>query len=749
MDFSTDLTGYVETRADGMREIDFAVEGIVCGACIGLIERAVARMKGAPKPRLNYTTRRLHVTWSESAFNPADVARVLGPLGYVVRPFDLAAAENEDARRSRTLLRCLAIAGFASMNIMLLSVAIWAGNTSDIDDNTRDMFHWISALIALPAAFFAGQPFFKSAWGALRARSLNMDVPISLGVCLALAMSIVETVMHSHQAYFESALMLLFFLLAGRYLDDAMRSRTRAIVNNFASLRAYRAFRINPAGDITEVPVKVLRRGDVVLVRPGEKFPIDGRVLSGSSELDDSLVTGESTHRQIGPGDSVYAGAINLSGTIRAEVQAAGSDTLLHEIERLLETASSGKSRYVLLADRVTRYYAPAVHLSAFSTCIGWLITGASVHDSIVAAISVLIVTCPCALALAIPAVHVVTSGALFKRGLLLRKADALERFAEIDTIVFDKTGTLTLPEPGITNRADIAPDLLALAARLALSSKHPLARGIAAEAGVQAPFDNVKEEPGRGVRAYMGEHEVRLGSLVFCGITADRPGDDRRLSTIGFTCGNRSCIIQVKQVLRPDAIACINALKARGVHLEILSGDSMEAVAEIAGKLGIGAARGGIGPAQKVRRLEELRAEGRRVLMVGDGLNDAPALAAAHASLSPSTAADVSQSVADAIFLGNRLQPIDDAVVGSRRAMRLMRQNLWLAVIYNIFAVPLAVFGLLTPLLAAVGMSASSLLVTLNALRARNIEERSPTSTASRRILSERPGPVSAGFST
>ena len=725
MDISTDLSGYVRSGVGGASEIDFAVQGIVCGACIGVIEGAVAHMAGCPKPRLNYTTRRLHLSWTGDEFHAADVERVLAPLGYTVRPFDLGEVEDEDAIRLRVLLRCLAISGFAAMNVMLLSVSIWAGNASDIDPNTRDMFHWVSALIALPAAFFAGQPFFRSALAALHARRLNMDVPISVGICMALAMSLLETATHAHQAYYESALMLMFFLLAGRVLDHAMRSRTRSIVNNFASLRACNALRVGANGAVTEVPVRILKRGEIVLVRPGEKFPIDGKVLSGCSDMDDSLVTGESGHRRIEVGDLIYAGAINISGAVHAEVHAVGSDTLLHEIERLLEIASAGRSRYVLMADRVARYYAPAVHVGALLTGIGWLVMGASLHDGIVAAIAVLIVTCPCALALAIPAVHVVTSGSLFRRGVLLRNGDALERFADVDVIVFDKTGTLTRPEPGIANRAEVPAPLLATAARLALSSRHPLARGIASESRGLAPFENVVEEPGRGVRTYVDGEELRLGSLEFCGIKVD-PGDgDGRVSVIAVRQGTQSCIIQVKQVLRPDAIACIDWLKNQGLRIEILSGDNALAVTEIATRLGIEAARGSVKPAEKVRHLEALRAQGRRVLMVGDGLNDAPALAFAHASLSPSTAADISQSVADAIFLGDRLQPVCDAIAGSRRAMQLMRENLRLAVLYNFFAVPLAVFGILTPLLAAAGMSASSLLVTLNALRARDIAAR------------------------
>ena len=419
-----------------------------------------------------------------------------------------------------------------------------------------------------------------------------MDVPISLGVCLALAMSVFETATHAHHAYYELALMLLFFLLAGRVLDDAMRSRTRVIVNNFASLRAFQAFRVNTDGGITEVPVKALRRYDVVLVRPGEKFPIDGKILSGSSEIDDSLVTGESSHRRVEAGDPVYAGAINLSGMLRAEVHAAGSDTLLHEIERLLETASSGKSRYVLLADRVARYYAPAVHLGALLTAIGWLVAGASLHDAIVAAIAVLIVTCPCALALAIPAVHVVASGSLYRRGLLLRKADALERLAEVDTVVFDKTGTLTRPEPALPIAPKCQPIFWQSPRGCSDRAGIRWRVRIAVEAGASCPFDDVVEEPGRGVKTIVDGEELRLGSPDFCGLDADYAGDGSRLSLIAVRHGGRSCTIQVKQVLRPDAAACIAWLKQTGIGVEILSGDNLRAVNEVAVKLGIEAAQ-------------------------------------------------------------------------------------------------------------------------------------------------------------
>jgi P-type Cu2+ transporter len=729
---SLDLSGFVVQRGDGSAEIDFAIQGMTCAACAGEIERAVGRLPGAPAARVNYTSRRLRVAWRASDFEPGSVALALLPFGYKAQPFDFEAVDSHDAAQTRYLIRCLAIAGFAAMNVMLLSVAIWAGDVSGIDPATRDLFHWISALIALPAALFAGQPFFASAIAGVRSGRLNMDAPISVGLALSLGMSVVETMRHAGHAYFESALMLMFFLLAGRALEHQMRRKTRVVVNNLSSLRAPTAMRLGPGG-LLEVPARSLKSGDRLLVRSGERVPADGAVSSGAAEIDDSLITGETARRKVRPGNFVYAGSINLGGAIEMEVGAAGAHTLLDEVERMLEAAALSKSRYVQLADRAARLYAPIVHLAAASTAIGWIVLGASFHDAMIAAIAVLIITCPCALALAVPAVHVVASGALFKRGVLLRKGDALERFAEIDTVVFDKTGTLTLPEPGVLNRSEIPEDMAGLAARLALSSRHPLARSLALQASASAPFAEVVEDVGSGVRTIIDGLEAKLGSASYCGVAASATSseDRERASTIVFRLGERTAIFRISQTLRPDAKTVVDWLMRRGLGVEILSGDSVAAVHEVAAALGVETAAGGLKPVDKTARLAEFHKQGRRTLMVGDGLNDAPALSSAHASISPSTAADIAQSAADAIFLGDRLSPICAAIAMSRRAKNLMLENLALAAVYNLFAVPLAVVGLVSPLVAALAMSASSLLVTLNALRAQRPDrlgvERSP----------------------
>jgi Cu2+-exporting ATPase len=713
-----DLSTFVQHR-DGTAHIDLAVEGVACANCIRKIESSLKLLPGIVEARLNFTNRRLAVDWREDELAAADVIAALQDIGYRAHPFQPERAETEEAGQASWLTKCLAVAGFAAMNIMLLSVSVWSGAT-DMPQETRDFFHWLSALIALPAAAYAGQPFFHSAWRALRTRQLNMDVPISLGVLLALGMSVVETASHAKHAYFDSAMMLLFFLLCGRALDHAMRRKTRAAAGNLAALKAEFAHRFDGA-ELVRVPAAALKPGDRLLVRPGDRVPADGVVLNGVSEVDESLVTGETTRHAVAAGATVHAGSINFSGTLTVRVTAAGTGTLIDEIERLLEKAVATKSRYVRLADRAARLYAPVVHATAAMTLVGWIAAGASVHDSIITAIAVLIITCPCALALAIPAVQVVAARALFQGGLILNSGDAIERLAEVDTVVFDKTGTLTLPQPGFDNVTGAAPDLIALASRLALSSRHPLAAALAREARERIPFEGAIEETGQGVRALIDGAEARLGSAAFCGVEPILSANAvAGASTICFSHAGRHAVLVVQQKLRPDAARVAADLRALGIKLIILSGDGPNAVAPIAAALGIAEWRGGLKPNEKIAIIESLKARGHRVLMVGDGLNDAPALAAASVSLSPISAADITQAQADAVFLGETLAPVREAIVTARRARRLMHQNLWLAVIYNAIAVPVAIAGLVTPLIAAAAMSGSSILVTLNALRAR-----------------------------
>ena len=715
-----DLSMFVDRNDAGDAHMTLAVEGVGCAACIRKIETGLAKLPGVIDARLNFTQRRLAVDWRDNEIDAARIIKALEDIGYRAHPFAHERVEAEESRQAKRLLKCLAVAGFAAMNVMLLSISIWSGNVSDMTQETRDLFHWLSALIALPAAAYAGQPFFQSALRAIRSRQLNMDVPISVGVVLALGLSLYETATHSVHAYFDSAIMLLFFLLCGRYLEQAVRRKTRLFAGNLATLKSEFAHRLDDHGELTQVPIDALKPGDRLLVRPGERIPADGTIINGSSEIDESLVTGETMPRAIGAGAAVYAGSVNFSGALTMRVNAAGAGTLVEEVERLLQKATEAKSRTVLLADRAARLYAPVVHATAALTAIGWLIAGTSVHTSLVTAISVLIITCPCALALAIPTVQMVASGHLFRSNIILNCGDAIERLAEVDTVVFDKTGTLTLPEPCVDD-SSVDPGLREKAARLALSSRHPLATALARLANDRAPYTGAVEEPGQGVRALIDGEEARLGSAQFCGLagTATQSGNDNA-SFIHFTHAGRSAVFAIRQALRADAVAVTRALRERGLDLFILSGDREAAVTPVANQLGILQWLANLTPAEKIAAIDLMKLQGRRILMVGDGLNDAPALAAAHVSLSPITATHLTQAQADAVFLGERLAPVLNAFVIARRARALMRQNLVLAVVYNTLAVPIAIAGYVTPLIAALAMSGSSIIVTLNALRAR-----------------------------
>ncbi|MEM9630324.1 MAG: cation-translocating P-type ATPase [Pseudomonadota bacterium] len=720
-----DWQAFVTPGKDGAVHMDLAVDGITCAACMGEIERGLKRLPGIRTARVNLTSHRLAVDWVEDQTGADEIVSELARLGYTAHPFDPASQKERLDRTGKQLLRCLAVAGFAGMNIMLLSVSVWSGNATDITPETRDFFHWLSALIALPTVAYAGRPFVKSAFNALAAGRLNMDVPIVIGVFLAVALSVVQTLQHQHHAYFESAVMLLFFLLVGRYLDHNMRGRTRSFAENIAALKAEVAARINPDGTVREIPLSKVNSGDLVLVSGGERVPIDGVVETGQSEIDQSLVTGESVLVPVKPGQRVYAGTLNGAGALQVRVEAASGATLLDEVNRLLEAASQAKSKYVRIADRAARLYAPLVHGAAALTFLGWLLAGLSWQPALVISISVLIITCPCALGLAVPAVQVVASGQLFRSGILLNSGDAIERLSDIDTILFDKTGTLTLAEPDLCGTIDPDDEVITLAGRLALASRHPLSAALVKATGALVPLPNVEEVSGAGLETKVGGEVLRLGSPLYCGAGPEdvekalksTPG----ASLLAIRFGEKPVrLLAFRQRLRPDARQVIGLLAEQGYKLEILSGDTEPAVADCAETLEVADWRAGMKPAQKIARLEELQRQGRKVLMVGDGLNDAPALAGAHVSLSPVSAVHLSQAAADAVFLGEKLMPVADALRLSKKARAAIEQNLWISALYNVIAVPIAVAGFVTPLMAAVAMSASSLAVTANALKLR-----------------------------
>jgi len=689
-----------------------SVPGAHCAACIGTIERDLERMPGVQSVRLNLTLKRLSVQ-ADAGIDAAAIARRLAGLGYEAHELDPGTLSmTETDRQGRDLLMRLGVAGFSMMNIMLLSVAVWSGAT----DATRDLFHLISALIAIPTVAFSGRPFFVSAARALRAGRLNMDGPIALALVLTVLISLFETLNSGHHAYFEAVVMLTFFLLIGRYLDYRARALARSAAQELAALEVPRAIRLRDGAE-QPVPVAELAVGDLVRVRPGGRIPVDGVVTEGRSEIDRSLLTGETLPIVTAAGAVVSAGEVNLTGPLTVRVTAAGRDSSLHRMADLVAMAEAAKNRYTTLADKAARAYAPTIPLLSLGAFVAWMwISGGDLRLSVNIAIATLIITCPCALGLAVPAVVTAASGRLFRQGLLIKQGTALERLAEVDCVVFDKTGTLTMGTPVPDNLDDHPADSLRVALALAEGSSHPLALALARalrERGLTpARVSDLREAPGYGVQGDWRGQPVRLGRAGWVGAT--------HAATTGayLSIGARTHSFTFTDALRPGAEQVVAALKAQGMQVWLISGDVAPAVQAMAGRLGIDHWQAGALPAEKAQRIEALQAGGHRVLMVGDGLNDTVALSTAHVSISPASALDAARAASDIVLLGQDLTPVAGAVRMSRTAVRRIRENFWQSGLYNAIFVPVALVGLLTPLIAAALMSISSITVALNALR-------------------------------
>ncbi len=708
-----DLTHAVTQREDGLCELTLAVDGVQCGACVWLIESVLAREAGIARGRVNMTTRRLALAWHGA---PEQAARYVGAienLGYRLVPFDAAALDAARDGAERRLLRALAVAGFAAGNVMLISIGTWAGLSQGMGEATRALMHWVSALIAMPAIAYAGMPFFRSAFTVLRRGHTNMDVPISIGVCLVTGLSLAQTIAGGRHTYFDSAITLLFFLLIGRVLDLRARGRARATAEQLLLLRGADVQVLGADGAARRTRQEGVALGDRVLVSMGERLGVDG-LLEQDGMLDASLITGESLPANFLAGERVFAGSLNLGPPIVVRVAARGEATLLAECARMIAAAETRRGRIVGLADRIARIYTPFVHAAALLTFLYWhFLAGAGWNTSLLTACAVLIVTCPCALALAVPAVQVITAGRLFRAGILLKSPTALERLAAVDTVVFDKTGTLSEPMPALTEASAVPSRVLARARALAAASRHPLARAlVAADPTPVAVAEGIVEHPGQGLT--LGE--TRLGSATFCGIAAPGPADGPTLWFVEP--GGAPVCFRFTERLRADAGATLAALQRMGLRVALLSGDRAGPVAALADTLGIADRQAGCPPAAKLAHIEALAASGRHVFMVGDGLNDGPCLAAASVSASPASGADISQNVADIVFQGPKLAPVALALRAARRARAAMRQNVAMAIIYNLLLVPLAMAGHVTPWLAAAAMSSSSLLVMANSFR-------------------------------
>ncbi len=706
------LLALSRAAGDDARQIEFAVPDAYCVTCINAIEGSLQRLPQVKSARVNLSQRWVRVVFRPSDGAIADLPRAIRASGYRTHALDPVADNRQDSVLNE-LIRATAVAGFAAGNIMLFSVSIWSG----ADAATRDMFHWISALIALPAIAYAGRPFFRSAFAALRVGRTNMDVPISIGVTLATALSLWETLTSGAHAYFDASTMLLFFLLVGRTFDHLMREKARGAIANLARLAPRGAMRLLDEGGSAYVPVEEIVPGMLLVLRAGERVPVDCAITSGRGDVDFSIVTGEAAAVDVGPGTSLAAGAVNLSGVLTVKALRPASESFLSRMAELMETAETSRTTHRRIADRAASIYAPSVHLAALATFIGWLALGGGWHTALMNAVAVLIITCPCALALAVPIVHAVAAGRLFRSGIMMRDGTGLERAAAVTDIAFDKTGTLTSGHVRLVGQTFGDAAALAEAAALARHSRHALAAALAASLpGAPAVTGDVHEVAGQGIEAVIDGTIWRLGQAGFCG-GASGEADAGMEVCLGRD-GHLVARFAFADTIRPDAREAVAALASKGLPVAMLSGDGPGIVAVVAGRVGISDFAARLTPEDKLAALEASAAEGRRVMMIGDGINDAPALRAAYVSMAPSSASDIGRSAADFVFMNDRLVSVPFVLAIARRADRLVRENLALAIGYNALALPLAVSGYVTPLVAAVAMSSSSVLVVANALR-------------------------------
>lgn len=697
------------------------IEGISCAACGWLIERHVRNLAGVAEASLNLSNHRLQVRWSDTALPLSELLAELRRIGYAAHPYQADQAAERLASENRRSLRQLGVAGLLWMQVMMATMATWPEFNIDLSAGMDSILRWTALLLTTPIVFYCCTDFFKGALRDLRTRHLTMDVSVSLAIAGAYLAGIWSTITGHGELYFDAVGMFALFLLAGRYLERRARERTAAATAQLVNLLPASCLRLDAAGQSERVLLSELKLGDRVLVQPGGLIPADGRILSGQSSIDESVLTGEYLPLPRAPGDAVTAGTLNVEGPLTVAVDALGDDTRLSAIVRLLERAQSDKPKLAEIADRVSQWFLVIVLLAAAVVGLVWWYIDPQRAFWIVLAL--LVATCPCALSLATPTALTTATGTLHKLGLLLTRGHVLEGLNHIDTVIFDKTGTLTEGRLTLTAvhplGSEDADRCLGLAAALENRSEHPIARAFGR---APQPADSVDSVPGLGLEGHVGGRQLRIGqasfvAALYAGEAPPIPGDQGQWLLLADTTGPLAWFV-LDDRLRDDALALLSACRKRGWKTLLLSGDSSPMVGRIAEELGIDEARGGLTPADKLVRLQAMQAAGARVLMLGDGVNDVPVLAAADISIAMGSATDLAKTSADAVLLSNRLQSLVSAFQVARRSRRIIIENLAWASLYNGLILPFAAVGWVTPLWAALGMSASSLLVVLNALR-------------------------------
>ncbi|WOE81500.1 heavy metal translocating P-type ATPase [Pseudomonas protegens] len=704
-----------------LAETTLLMEGISCAACGWLIEKHLRSLPAVVEARLNLSNHRLHVRWADSQLPLSQVLSELRHIGYAAHPYQPDRASEQLASENRLALRQLGVAGLLWFQAMMATMATWPEFNIDLSPELHTILRWVALFLTTPIVFYSCAPFFKGAMRDLRTRHLTMDVSVSLAIGGAYLAGIWTAISGVGELYFDAVGMFALFLLAGRYLERRARERTAAATAQLVNLLPASCLRLGQDGQSERILLTELRLGDRVLVHPGAVLPADGKILDGQSSIDESLLTGEYLPQPRSLGDSVTAGTLNVEGALTVEVQALGQDTRLSAIVRLLDRAQAEKPRLAEVADRAAQWFLLFSLIAAAAIGLLWWQLDASRAFWIV--LAMLVATCPCALSLATPTALTAATGTLHKLGLLLTRGHVLEGLNQIDTVIFDKTGTLTEGRLALRSIRPLgtlsSDDCLSLAAALENRSEHPIARAFG-RAPVAA--GEVTSSPGLGLEGLVGTQRLRIGQPAFvCELSGcpvpSMPDEAGQWLLLGDSQGALAWLV-LDDRLRGDAPALLAACKARGWRTLLLSGDSSPMVASVAAELQIDEARGGLRPDDKLQVLQQLHQQGRKVLMLGDGVNDVPVLAAADISVAMGSATDLAKTSADAVLLSNRLDALVQAFSLARRTRRVIIENLLWAGLYNGLMLPFAALGWITPVWAAIGMSISSLTVVLNALR-------------------------------
>ena len=728
-----------DSQTPGQWESSVVIEGMHCAACSITVEDALRQVPGVLSARVSAASQRAQVRWAAEAVLPSQWMQAVRAAGYRAVPAnDVFASERRKAESRKALWQWL-VAGLCMMQVMMYAWPAYQARPGDLSGEYEQLLRWASWVLTLPVILFSCGPFFRKAWADVVHARVSMDLPVALGMLITFAASTAGTFdpqgIFGREVYFDSLTMFVFFLLTGRWLELRLRDRTAGALEALMNRLPESVQRRKADGSFEHIAVRRLRVGDVMQVRAGEAFAADGVLDQGSTMVDESLLTGESRPLSRHTGDAVVAGSHNLSGTVLVRVQTVGEATRFAQILALMESASTTKPASALLADRLAKPFLIAVLLASLAAGVWWWSTDPG--HALMVAVAVLVVTCPCALSLATPAAMLAAAGNLARSGLLVRRLPALESLAAADTVVFDKTGTLTrdaMVLRAVQSRVGIdRRQALACAAGLAAQSLHPVSRALARSAELEAiapwQMDAVVEEAGQGVRSSLAVRAAdragvqgicRLGTAAFCGLlpgSVSASADDGLVVHLSDA-GGWLASFYLQEELRDDVLEVVGGLQAMGLAVHLLSGDRLEAVQVMAQRAGIAHFRGACSPADKLAYMQDLQAQGRVVVMVGDGLNDGPVLAGAHVSFAFGRAVPIAQSRSDFVALGDRLGSVVDTWVLARKTMQVVRQNLWWALAYNLACIPLAVAGYLPAWLAGLGMAASSLLVVGNALR-------------------------------